>query len=342
MKNMNQMKGVLATLCAACAVLLAGSCTREPLAEGDGGRSTVSFVVGSQTRASVTPHEGEVTSLDVLVFRSGNGVLDNGARVEGAGVDRISVELTAGVALRWYVVANAPRGLLSYVSESTFLEGLTLLTHGTETSLVMLGSGSLPEGPVAESVQVALDRYACKVTVETVTVEWADAFTMASSVTLGRIALVNVVGSTPWSGTPAAGELWYNRMGVESGLPAYVADMTVKDYEGRTLQEGVAADVASPLYCMPNPVANDVNSANAPEWSPRSTRVAVEVLLDGKANWYPVDLPAMRCNTHYVIRSLVLTGPGSQGPDWPVERDDVRFSVSVEPWVNGDIVPVFQ
>lgn len=341
MKKMNQMKGVIATLSAACAVLLAGSCNREPLAEGDGGRSTVSFVVGSQTRASVTPHEGEVTSLDVLVFRSGDGVLENCARVEGAGVDRISVDLSGGVPLRWYVVANAPAGVLGYGTEAAFLGGLTLLTHGTANSLVMSGGGSLPEGPVAESVPVSLDRYACKVTVESVTVEWADAFTMASSVALGRIVLVNVVGSTPWSGVPAAGELWYNRMGVETGLPAYVVDMTVRDYGGMALREGVAADVASPLYCMPNPVANGLNSANAPEWSPRSTRVAVEVLLDGVANWYPVDLPAMRCNTHYVIRSLVLTGPGSQGPDWPVERDDVRFSVSVEPWVDGDVVPVY-
>lgn len=341
MKDMNKMKGVLATLCAASAVLAAVSCSREPQPEGDGGRSTVSFVVGSRTRASVTPHEGEVTSLDVLVFRSGDGALENAARVEGSGVDRISAELTAGVPVRWYVVANAPAGVLSYGTESAFREGVTLLTHGTESSLVMYGSGSLPEGPVSEAVPVALDRYACKVTVESLTVDWPDAFTMASEVALGRIVLVNVVGSTPWSGIPAAGGLWYNRMGLESGLPPYVADMTVKDYGGMALEPGVAADVASPLYCMPNPVANDVNSANAPEWSLRSTRVAVELLLDGTANWYPVDLPAMRCNTHYVIRSLVLKGPGSVGPDWPVEREDVRFSVSVEPWVDGDIVPVY-
>lgn len=322
------------------------SCNRVELPAEPEVMRTVSFVVGvPSTRASVTPYEGDVASLDVLVFRTEDGRIENANRAEAApgegSLTGVTCSVREGGSYRWYVVANAPQGTLYYGTEEAFLSGVTLLTHGTATSLVMMDSGTLDNAPSDMAVPVALDRYACKVTVESVTMDWPDAFTLYSSVTLGRVVLVNVVGSTPWSGVPAAGDLWYNRMGVDSGLPEYVADMTVKDWGGMALVEGVAASVASPLYAMPNPTVNDVNSLNAPEWSPRCTRVAVEVLLDGTANWYPVDLPAMRCNTHYVIRSLILKGPGSAGPDRPVERDDVRFTVTVEPWGENKVVTVY-
>ena len=332
----------------AALVVLAVSCSKgggtEPVA--DGVRSTVSFTIGddASTRASVTPYENAVSSLDVLCFRSGDGLYGNSNRVvaaEGQTLSSISTELMEGVSYDWYVIANAPAGSLGYTNRNAFLHGLTKLTDGTATSLVMMGSGTVLASEGNAPVPVALDRYACKVTVREVCVEWPDAFTAYSSVTLGRIALVNVVGTTPWSGVAEAGDLWYNRMGIDYSAPEYVRDLTVRQY-GTALTEGVPADAESPLYCMPNPVVSNKNSKNAPEWSPRSTRVAVEILLDGFSSWYPVDLPAMVCNTHYVINRLTVKGPGSQGPDWPVERDDIQFTVTVEPWVDGDVVPVFQ
>ena len=342
------MKGC-AAVCAGLAVLAlaAVSCAeREAVPGTEEERSTVSFVLGEapSTRASVTPHEDAVSSLDVLCFRSGDGQLESSNRVVAAGgvpLTGISADVREAVSYDWYVVANVPAGALPYTSEAAFVSGVTALTDGTETSLVMMGSGSVTPARGGGAVPVSLGRYACKVTVEQVCVDWADAFAPGAPVTLGRIALVNVVGSTPWSGVPDAGEVWYNRMGVDPSAPAYVRDLTVKEY-GMPLSRGVAVDVESPLYCMPNPVASNKNSRNAPEWSPRSTRVAVEVLVGGVANWYPVDLPAMTCNTHYLIRRLTAKGPGSVGPDWPVERDDVQYTVIVEPWVDGDVVSVFQ
>ena len=337
------MKGVLKLICVALAAFSAASCGREPAQDRDGGRSTVSFVVGdSRTRASVTPHEAEVTSLDVLVFRSDNGTLDNAARVvsvDGQDVRSISVELSDGVSLDWYVVANAPAGVLSFASEAGFLESLTFLSHSTETSLLMHGSGHLPDGPSPSTVPVPLERYACKVTLKSLTVDWPDAFMSSSTATLGRILLVNVVGSTPWSGTPATGDLWYNKMGIEAGLPPVIEDMIVKDFGGMGLRKGVAVDVESPLYCLPNPTANEVNSANAPQWSIRDTRIAVEILVNGVPNWYPVSLPDMRCNHHYVINALTVKGPGAIGPDWPVERKDILFAVTVADW-DDTTIPV--
>ena len=330
------MKGMRAVVCTGL-VLLAASCTRTPLAEKDVPRRSVSFVVdggAAPTRAAVTAYEGTVSSLDVLVFRSDDGMFDAHARTVSS--SSVTAEVTDGVAFDWYVVANAPEGAFSgYGSEGAFLAGLTLLTHSTSRSLVMMGHGSAA-APSAVPVRASLDRYPCKVTIEQLVVDWPDAFAMGQ-VSLGRVVLVNVVGSTPWSAVPAAGELWYNRMDVDASLPDFVRDVTVKDWGGYSLSPGVAADVASPLYCMPNPVSNGVNSANAPEWSPRSTRLAVELLVGGSSNWYPIDLPSMYCNKHYLIRKLTVKGPGSKGPDWPVEREDVQFSVLVQPWGSEEI-----
>ena len=343
--TIHHMKGILVTMCTVFAVLAAASCGREPVPVQGGGRRSVSFVVDDfRTRASVTLHEAEVASLDVLVFRSDNGTLDNAARVPAAGgqeIRSISVELSDGVPLDWYVVANAPEGVLSFLSESGFQQGLTLLSQSTETSLLMHGSGFLPEGPVPSIVPVHLERYACKVTLKSLTVDWPDAFTASGEVALGRIVLVNVAGSTPWSGTPAAGDLWYNKMGIETGLPPIVEDLILKDYGGMPLRQGIAADVESTLYCLPNPTANNVHSANAPEWSVRNTRIAVEILVGGVPNWYPVSLPGMRGNHHYVINSLTVKGPGAIGPDYPVEREDIRFAVTVADWDDTAIPVVY-
>ena len=346
-KTLKGLKGCTA-VCAGLAVLAAGlvSCSHEPVPEREEVRRTLSFVLGEAplTRASVTPHEDVVSSLDVLCFRSSDGCLENSNRVvsaAGQSLSGINVEVGEGKALDWFVVANAPAGALSYATEEAFLSGVTLLTHSTQTSLVMMGSGTLAQGAQSAPVEVGLDRYSCKVTVKEVVVDWPDAFTAYSSVTLGRVVLVNVVGSTPWSGQPADGGTWYNRMQPDYEAPSLVQDLTVRQF-GIPVAQGVPVDVESPLYCMPNPVSNGVNSKNAPEWSPRSTRVAVELVLDGFPSWYPVDLPAMLCNRHYLIEKLVIKGPGSRGPDWPVERDDMQFTVVVQPWVDGYVEPVYQ
>ena len=292
-----------------------------------------------ETRAAVTPYEGDVMSLDLLVFR--NGALDASQRVTGTALRSIGAEVSAGVPVHWKVVANAPAGAFgSVTTESAFESALTYLTDGTASSLVMGASGSVTVTQGAEPVPVTLDRYSCKVTVESLEMKWMDTLD-DPVVTLERIVLVNVVGSTPYTGVPAIGPIWYNALDVDDDLPAYVRDMTVADYGSRRITSSASFDVTSSLYCMPNPTSNNTNSLNTPTWSERCTRVAVEVKVNGVSNWYPVTLPSMLCNRHYVIRRLVLNGPGSQGPDWPVERDDVSFSVDILPWLTNDIAPVW-
>ena len=143
---------------------------------------------------------------------------------------------------------------------------------------------------------------------------------------------MNAVGSTPWSGTPTAGPLWYNRGEVDPALGPPERDMLVCGFGSRGIPDSRPTTLDCALYCMPNPTDNGLNSLNSPSWSPRNTRVAIELTVDGESNWYPVDLPAMECNRHYRIDDVTILGPGSQGPDYPVTRSEVTFTVSVAPW----------
>lgn len=321
--------------------LLPASCVKE---EGvaDSGRVRVDFRLdsGPSTRSAVSGYEDVVGSLDVLVFRSGDGMLDGYSRVSGTGVSSVSAELSGGTELRWHVVANAPQGSLSgYVSETDFLNGLTTLERTASSSLfVMHGAGAITDaGKLAEPVRVWLDRYSCKVSVGTVDVKWKESLPSGSVVSLGRIALVNVVGTTPLSGVPAAGSLWYNRMDVDGSLSGALSSLLVADFSSVPLDGAGTADIDCSLYCMPNPTDNGVDSSNAPQWSPRNTRIAVEIIVDGMANWYPVDIPAMECNRHYVIDRMIVLGPGSDSPDKPVVRSEMEFSFTVVPWGETDI-----
>lgn len=320
------------------AALLAGlclfSCDRaEPSPAVAQWREQVVFRAGgSASRASAAPNESLVSSLDLLVFRAADGKLDAAVRSEGTG-GSIQTSVSAGVRLRYYLLANAPAGTAgAYRDERDFLSGLTLLDHGSPDGLVMRGSGELTVTSGGGIVPVEMERYVSKVSLRSVAVDYA----AAAEVTVSRVVLVNAVGSTPWSGIPTAGELWYNRSGVDGSLPDTVRDMLVTEY-GLRAQAGTSVTLQGSLYAMPNPTANGVNSSDEPAWSPRNTRVALELLVDGVPNWYPVDLPAMRCNAHYVIERLTVCGPGSDSPDKPVSREDVRFTVTVQPWDDADI-----
>ena len=69
-----------------------------------------------------------------------------------------------------------------------------------------------------------------------------------------------------------------------------------------------------------------------PNLTPMPTCLAVELLVDGVSNWYPVPLPPMRRNHHYLIRTLTVLGPGADSPDAAVTRKEFTFDASVEAW----------
>jgi hypothetical protein len=224
-------------------------------------------------------------------------------------------------------------------SESQFLSAKTLLEHTTPTSMVMSASGTDTFGPERSEINgIVLSRYACKVSVDDIQVSWLDAFDSTPTCTVDRIVLVNVRGSEPYSGVPTAfaGDLWYNCGEEDDSHPDAIAAML--GWRGPiTVSRGNdVVDLKVSLYAMPNPSTAGTFADSLP-WTPRKTRVAVQITVDGIAQWYAVDLPAMERNTFYTVKHLVILGPGSSAPDMDVDRSNVAFSISVAPWLAGTV-----
>ena len=293
-------------------------------------RGTVRFAFEA-TKASVYGYEDNVGALDVMVFRQKDGALDARTRSYGSGT--VSLDVMLGVPMYWVVVANSPASSLDGVSSlEDFLARKVSLEDNGEDFLVMYDRGSWGiEGP-GEIVPVSLRRYVSKVSVRSLRVAWLDGFKTRPSVTLERMALVNVNGSVSFGGTPECGDLWYNRMAVDGSLSPAVGRMLSVPLGSLPVADSSPVDVTSPMYAMPNPVSEVLYSDEAPSWSARATLVTLELRVDGISNWYSVALPAMECNSHYVIEELVVRGPGSQGPGGRIDRSLIGGSVEVVPW----------
>lgn len=322
-----------------------GKQPEDPSAEGDQMRVPVRFDVvnrGAETRGAVSGEGDAVASLDLLVFRASDGMLDTYKRLT-SGALSVEAEVTSGRSMHWWVVANAPSGVLAaFQEESVFLSALTRLEDTGSAAMVMHAEGTKTFTASANSVSSQLVRYASKVSLRDVTVEWLDAFAYAPTCRLQTVALVNAVGTTPYSGTPtapAASGAWFNRSSVETTLTAVQKVFLVWD-TGLNIPSSATVTPAIELYAMPNPSTTVLWATDTP-WSPRRTRMAVELVIDGVSNWYSVDMPAMEGNKHYQVSNLIIRGPGMPAPDMALERSSVSFTVNVVGWDDNSLAPVF-
>jgi len=302
------------------------SCTpQEPEARTDAlGKVTVSFgVEGPVTKGFVTGEADAIESLELLVFRRIGGALDTRVRTTSSKV--ISASVTEGTQLDWYLVANVPDNVISgFRNREAFLQSVTRLDQVTQSAMPMYASGSGVFTGTDHCIHTALKRYACKVRVEKISVDWQEALPCR----LEKVILINAVGSTPWSGIPAAGDVWYNKVGADYSLGSDVRSMLVWD-DGADIDSQEAVSVDAELYTMPNPLTE---SAYGLPWTPRCTRLALEIVSDGMSNWYNVDIPAMEGNSLYLIKNVVIKGPGSSGPDMELVRNGIESEITLRPW----------
>ena len=280
---------------------------------------------GVQRRISLrAPVEG-AGSLELLAFRRGDGVL--GSR-ESLSDGETALSVAAGRDYTLYLFANAPEGLLDGILYEKDLSKRALYLEDDDPSRpVLMGAAFLASGSDSP-LSFTLGRYLAKVTVGSVTVRWLDEWDYSPSCTISRIALMSAMGSIPLAGGPSSEGSWYNCGAVDSSLPEGVAEKLV-------LSSPVTVTGSSPVplnvsfYAMPNPLDGD--GWGLP-WSPRRTRLALELIIDGVPNWYPVDLPAMECGCEYRLSSIVITGPGSAAPDEKIERSKIELEIEVKPW----------
>lgn len=314
------------------------SCSKEWLHP----HAKVSFVVlpESSTKAAFSAaDEMRVASLDLLVFDSSNGVLDTYVRAEAGGTESLSsleASITSGVSMDWFLVANIPSGRLSSVStKEELLEKSTSMSDMSGRLMVMHAEGTRTFSASGDVVDgVSLIRYACKVSVKNIRVSWLGTFAESPSCVLDRIALVNVRGDEKLSGelTFASSDLWYNKGVIDSH--ASFLDACLLWSGNQAIDGPESQEVNVSLYAMPNSSEGDVVgpiSVTNP-WSPRRTRIALRLTIDGTPQWYPVDLPAMVGKTHYVAEDVVIMGPGTPGPDEGMDRTTIDFTVNVYGW----------
>lgn len=282
----------------------------------------------NQTKADISPDK-IVNTLDILVFRSNDGFLDAYKRTSG---NTATISVTATIGLDYYVVANAPaNSLSSFSNKSSFLSGLATFSDGSNGNFLFLGEGSDTFDGDYNSVEVELNRYACKIAVDEIIPAFMDTDLGNNEVVFKRAYLINVNGTEPWSRIAAAGEVWYSKLSFDSSLSSGLKESFLKEHNVPVVSsESIGADDV--FYCFPNPTDNDVTSATVPEWSVRDTRLVLEFSIGGVLNYYPIDIPAMESNKFYHITNVTLIGPGSSSPDILVERKSLSYSIEVNPW----------
>ena len=293
------MKHSLTVLCAA---VLAASCTIMPEPVPVNiifmGKAPVEVKSGS-------PDGSDIGKLDLLVFRSRDGMLLD--KCSCIGNLPLEVSVPSGQECRWYIIANAPEDFDGCTTLEEFLSKEVRLTDGP----VMHSEGVSVFRESGTTVQAQLSRFACKVGVSRICMNWADALPCI----LETIALTNVLETTS-TGLSMTGT--YLNCGVVSedlgGLLAQHPCIEITSHE--PLNVGIT------LACMP---------------SSGRTRLALCIIAPDGPNWYPIDLPQMEGNHYYLVDNLVINGPGAPDVDMPVERTPVDFSVHVKPWEDNSV-----
>lgn len=289
-------------------------------------RTLVSFLA-LQRETKSSADESEVNSVDVLVFRRKDGRLDSYGRSPGAQVD---LSVTKGVALVYYVVANAPEGVFAgIVRESDFLESRTFLCQNSVPGLVMHGGGdTMLVNDIGTSISVGLDRYVCKVTLDRV--DPAFKSRESGEVRFKGAFLLNVCASETWSGVPETVDDWFNRAAMDPCLEEPVKSL-VSAADDRAVEDSEAFCPEYSFYCLPNPAEGDE----------RVTCLVLAFAVNGNLIYYPVGIPGMEGNKWYHIRKVTLNGNGSSDPDIPLPSTELSFAIEVDPWgdpvATGDI-----
>lgn len=288
-------------LTALCAAFLAASCTIMP----EPVPVNVIFMGKTPVHVKGGMDDDSIGHLDLLVFRTRDGMLLDKCCRDGN--LPMEARLPSGEQCRWYIVANA---------EGRF-DGCTFLEEFLETEI------ALTDGPVMHSeglsvfwesgttVQAELRRFACKVGLGSICMNWSDALPC----TVKTVALTNVLETTSPDQTSTHNTL------VNCGVVSEDLDGLIASYPELELDTQVPVEIGTTLFCMPS----------------GSTRLALCISAPDGLNWYPIELPQMEENHFYLVDNVVINGPGAPGPDMPVERIPASFDVSIKPWEENNV-----
>ena len=327
-------------LAAAAAALCTVACNKD--FSGKAGEENISdeqrvevpvFITGAKSivtkssDADFDDDHSEVANIQFFVFNR-----DNELEV----YKKITSGLSTTLSLRYgsnavYAVVNAPD--ITGVSTKAGLLAVTSSLTDNANHFVMLGYVNLnipDDFQGGYDGRISVYRLASRVVVKKVTADFTNPAYAAASCNLVRMFLVNAVGDGNL-GRTAAPSVWYAKQGFES--VSGIADFLSTSGGNHDLNTA-PFETACYHYCYPNPTTTDTSSAT---WSPRHTRIVIEVQLAGDTFYYPITLPELEFGKSYEIENLTITRKGSTNPDTPVEIYTATYNINVKPWT---VVPV--
>lgn len=265
--------------------------------------------------------DARVGSYQVFVFRQ-NGTLEAGSYgQESSNVLKVSQgEKTVAV------LTNCAK-----ITDNLDLNGLrnkvVKLEDNTLSAVQMFGTESVTVNADA-SVTVEVTRLVAKIEISGIRNSITLDQYSNQPVVLKSIFLENVVGSRTLAGADA-NMVWYNQLGNKNQVPALLCDT----FTGVEIAKGASLDVDRHFYCYPNS-AEESNSAT---WSPRPTRLVVQVEIAGSDWYYPITIANVTANRHYTISGLNITRIGAENPDEVISSHNLTFNITVKDWEDEDM-----
>lgn len=349
------MKKNLIMAASVAAAFILASCNKQfdkaPCYVETSGQAELSLSLAgcNQTKATEVGSDAEnaVGTVDVFVFYKGgeyDGRLDAYAHFDSA---PYNLSATTGDKTIYAVVnsehSEAVLGAISTKAE--LLAKLASLSSQKDASekpglFTMIGSvnrtAATSNALVAgvNSVSVTVDRLVSRVRLLKITRDFESVALAAQDFSVDEVYLSNVVTVEEYgSGHTPVPDDFVNQLGV----PSAAYDAWLRKTVSSNLANGESksfADASGCMYAMPNLIDSD--SEETP-FTVRNTKLVVKATLAGKGVYYVIPLGAIRSNTTYDIGELVITRPGSSGPDQKTEIASCTFTIDVNPWT---VVPV--
>ena len=297
----------------------------------------VNVIEGITTRAT-SVNDANIGSaagdIQVLVFNNEGDLLAYG--VNAASSSTISISIPTGT-VECHAVVNSSDDLSNISTKTNFLKRLSHLKNNTTSKMEMLGSVSKTVAAGANSVSIAVKRFASKVQIDKITPAFAAPAHRTMEFKLAGIYLINVNGTCPYTMIPTGASestSWYNKRKYVSGDCNHLITDKFSTHVIMQTSAGEVTPYSTPhyLYCYPNPVTTDVSTTT---WSERISRLVIETTLGGTTYYYSVNIPTPQCNTVYQITNMKITGLGTDTPDAVVQKGSLSVSLTVTDWSTG-------
>ena len=315
--------------------------------EGNGLES-ISVVLSGGSRATKATSAKDATlvsSATIYVFDAEGLAIAHSEAAKVGNDYQATFTLTKASGLTVAAVVNKP---VSSINDLTGLRAKTTSLTDNASALVMYGEKSGVSTGGTAPIVIDVKHIAVMAEIDKITNNFSEAVYANGQLTLKGVYLINVP-----TGAPAFSA-------VDSYLPAawankteFVSDTSVNgflyDALSGTLALGASHSTPHYFYGYPNNVASD-HTGDTWDNAGAFTRLVVEVDWKSADNtvqktwYYPITFENIfKANNKLVISELIITKPGSEHPNDPIENESATFKINILDWNtvlmgNGGVV----